>query len=97
MHFKSRTLSICANIQIIFNIEPTDIKGGLFSASGIKEENFFQNRKIHSEVRVKKGTNAFITSNFDESEIILGRNQKFKILDILEEDDKIKIITETID
>lgn len=70
---------------------------GFYSASAIKEENFFMNRKIHSEVKVKKGTNAFITSNFEESEIILGRNQKFRILDILEEDDKIKIITETID
>ena len=70
---------------------------GFYSASAIKEENAFKGRKIHSEVRVKKGTNAFITSNFKESEIILSRNQKLRILDIYEENNKIKIISETID
>lgn len=70
---------------------------GFYSASAIKEENVFKGRKIHSEVRVKKGTNAFITSNFKESEIILSRNQKLRILDIYEENNKIKIISETID
>lgn len=70
---------------------------GFYSVSAIKEENYFQSRKIHTEIRVKKGTNAFITSNFEESEVILGRNQKFKIVDILEENNKVKIITETID
>lgn len=70
---------------------------GFYSVSAIKEENAFRGRKIHTEIRTKKGTNAFITYNYDESEIILGRNQKFRILDILEENNKVKIITETAD
>lgn len=70
---------------------------GFYSVSAIKEENVFKGRKIHTEIRTKKDTNAFITSNYDESEIILGRNQKFRILDILEENNKVKIITETAD
>jgi len=84
-------------IQAIKSINKTEISDkGFYSTSAIKEENFFKNRRIQSEIRVKEGTNAFITSNFEESEIILGRNQKIKILDIIEENDKIKIISETI-
>lgn len=68
---------------------------GYLSTSAIKTENAFTHRKIHSEIRTKKGTNVFIANNFSESEIILGRNQKLNIIDIIEEDGKIKIIMET--
>ncbi len=68
---------------------------GFFSTSALKSENAFKFRKIHSEIRAKKETNAFVVNNYSESEIILSRNQKFNIIDIVEENDKIKIIIET--
>lgn len=69
---------------------------GYFSTSTVKTANEFTWRKIHSEIRTKEGTNAFAPDNFNESEIILGRNQKFNIVDIVEDNGKIKIIMETI-
>ena len=68
---------------------------GFTSVSAIKTENAFKNRPIHLEIRAKKGTKAIVTSNFEESEIILGRNQKMNLIDILEENEKIKFIVET--
>ena len=68
---------------------------GFTSVSAIKTENVFKSRPIHLEIRAKKGTKAIVTSNFEESEIILGRNQKMNLIDILEENEKIKFIVET--
>jgi len=68
---------------------------GFTSVSAIKTENAFKSRPIHLEIRAKKGTKAIVTSNFEESEIILGRNQKMNLIDILEENEKIKFIVET--
>lgn len=83
----------------IRKIKDTGIKTiadkGFLSTSAIKNQNVFNFRKIHSEIRAKKETNAFVTSNYIESEIILGRNQKIKIIDIIKDGDKIKIIMET--
>lgn len=89
-----------ANIQeTIDNIKNTGIKSyadkGFTSVSAIKDENVFKGRPAHLEIRTKKGTNAFITSNYDESEIILGRNQKMKILNVTEEKGKLKLVLET--
>ena len=68
---------------------------GFTSVSAIKTGNAFKSRPIHLEIRAKKGTKAIVTSNFEESEIILGRNQKMNLIDILEENEKIKFIVET--
>ena len=70
---------------------------GFSSTSAIEKVNVFQNRKFQLEIRAKKGTNAFIPNNIDqESEVILGRNQQFKIIDFQEiKGDRIKIIVET--
>lgn len=66
-----------------------------FSTSAVKTANAFMARKVHLEVLTKKGTNALIVDNYSESEIILGRNQKFKIVDVVEDNNKIKVILET--
>ena len=69
---------------------------GYCSVSAIEKKNVFQMRKVQIKIRAKEGTNAFITTNSSESEIILGRNQKFNIIDFEEsENDIIKIIVET--
>lgn len=86
--------------DIIKKIKATDktqfYDNGFYSTSAIKAKNVFKNRIVQAEIRAKKGTNAFITDNKTESEIILGRKQKLKIIDIQEtENNKIKFILET--
>ena len=85
--------------QMVNDIKKTNITTyadkGFTSVSAIKEDNVFKGRAVHLEIRTKKGTNAFITSNYEESEIILGRNQKMNIIDVVEDEGKIKLILET--
>ncbi len=69
---------------------------GYTSTSAIETKNVFFNRRFKLEIRAQKGTNAFIVDNFDESEIILGRNQKMKIVDFTKTNrGQINIIAET--
>ena len=51
-------------------------------------------RNIRLKIKIPKGTNAYITSNTDESEIILAYNTQYKILDayILEKIIEIEVI-----
>ena len=96
-HFKTSISGMDTKtaIEHLNKVKPENISSGAYtSTSTIKDVNVFKSRKIHSEIRVKKGTNAYVANNFTESEIILGRNQKFKVLEIKEEGDKIKIILE---
>jgi len=87
--------------EIINKIRATGITElsdkGFYSTSAIKDNNVFKKRMVSLQIKAKKGTNAFITTNYDESEIILKRNQKFKILSIEEVNSKIKIVIKTID
>lgn len=53
-----------------------DVNLGYTSASLIEGKNFFSNRRVKRIIKIPKGTNAFITRNVDESEIILGRGTK---------------------
>ena len=48
-------------------------------------------RNVKLEIKIPKGTNAYITQNKDESEIILGVNTEYKILSAIIADDKIQI------
>lgn len=97
-HFKTNIKGL-SNEEAIKKLKETNVSKisdkGYFSTSTVKTANAFTFRKIHSEIRTKEGTNAFAVNNFDESEIILGRNQKFNIVDIVEDNGKIKIIMET--
>lgn len=69
---------------------------GFSSASAIEKNNAFRHRKVEIKINAKKGTNAFVTNNISESEVILGRNQRFKIIDYFEiENDRIRILVET--
>ncbi|MEZ7528647.1 ADP-ribosyltransferase, partial [Cloacibacterium normanense] len=86
--------------EIIQKMKDSNLKSysdpGYCSVSAIEKKNVFQMRKVQIKIRAKEGTNAFITTNSSESEIILGRNQKFNIIDFEEsENDIIKIIVET--
>jgi len=58
--------------------------------------NVSQKRKFQLFIKAKKETNAFLTDNSAGSEIIIGRNQKFNIIDFEEiESDTIRIVVET--
>ena len=48
-------------------------------------------RNVKLEIKIPKGTNAYITQNKDESEIILGVNTEYKILSAMIVDGKIQI------
>lgn len=87
------------NIKNIKNIKNSGIVSyadkGFTSVSAVKSENVFQGRPAHLEIRAKKGTHAFVTSNREESEIILGREQKMILVDVLNDYGKLKLILET--
>ncbi len=95
--FYNPTLS---NKALIERMKESGVKSyqdaGFSSVSAFQKVNVFQKRKFQIQIRAKKGTNAFITENAAESEVILGRNQKFNIVDFEEiENDRIRIIVET--
>lgn len=89
-------LTISESIKKMKDVNLTKFsEKAFFSTSALKDVNAFKSRKVHLEVRANKETNALAVNNYSESEIILGRNQKFKIIDIVEDSDKIKLILET--
>lgn len=51
---------------------------GYFSSSALEKNNVFKNRNVHIRANVNKGTNAYVTDNLPESEIIF-RNIKYEI------------------
>ena len=53
---------------------------GFLSTSGVKEENVMKNKGIRLDIKVPKGTNCYITTNYKESEIIFGQNTTLKII-----------------
>lgn len=90
------------NQQIIERLKESGIKEyddkGYLSTSMVEKKNKFQERKFQLEIRAKKGTPGFLTTNFVESELILKRGQKMKVIDFEETDKgRIKVIVETID
>ena len=52
---------------------------GFLSTSGVCDKNVMQNKEIELHIRVPKGTHAYITTNYKESEIIFGRDTKVRI------------------
>ena len=49
------------------------------STSAVTDKNYFGRRKVHLTIDIPKGKNAFVTKNYEESEIILPRNTKFRV------------------
>ena len=82
-------------LKSVFNFEPMDIYYNLsmikMQKGSIKIEKAFMScfmtdkhvieREIKLKIKIPKGTNAYITTNKDESEIILPCNTKYQILD----------------
>lgn len=61
------------------------------STSAEKDKNYFSRRDVHIEVEIPAGTKGFVTKNADESEIMLARNSKFRVLSIEEVEGKTKL------
>lgn len=56
---------------------------GFTSTSGVEGKNVMGKKKtVRLEIDVPKGSNAFFSKNSDESEIILPRGSKFKVLSV---------------
>lgn len=56
---------------------------GFTSTSAVKGANVIRKSKnVRLEIIARKGTNAYVTENTDESEIIFPRNSKFKVLSV---------------
>ena len=53
---------------------------GYCSTSSMMDANAFKKRPVHIKILAPKGTHAFVTDNFDESEVVLGRGQELKLL-----------------
>lgn len=52
---------------------------GFLSTSGVLDKNVMSRKNVFLRIKVKSGTNAYISTNNKESEIIFGRNTKLKI------------------
>lgn len=61
---------------------------GFTSTSAVKDANVMRKSKsVRLEIIARKGANAYVTENVDESEIIFPRNSKFKVLSISNRED----------
>lgn len=72
---------------------------GFLSTSGVSNKNVFTGRGIKLNIKVPKGTNAYVTTNYKESEIIFDRNTKLEILDARVENNRtagVKVILDCI-
>lgn len=79
--------------SIVKKIEEKAINGDIFvnygytSTSGLPDLNVFGHRKYTVEYNLPQGTNLYVTDDFDESEIILGRGLKIRVtkVEVLDE------------
>lgn len=55
------------------------------------KKNVFTGRPIKLNITAKKGTKAIITNNAMESEIVLGRNQKWKFTGVKQNGKRLEI------
>lgn len=59
---------------------------GFMSVSTNVEQNVFTDRPVQLDILAPKGTPAYVTSNYDESEVVLRPNAKYEILDFGKEE-----------
>ncbi len=71
-----------------FSAIPSQIKKGhiyeekgFLSTSGVSDKNVMQEKSVVLNIKVPKGTNGYITTNYKESEIIFDRGTKLEIYD----------------
>lgn len=61
------------------------------SVSTNVRQNVFTGRPIKLNITAKKGTKAIITNNISESEIVLGRNQRWKITGVRQSGNRLEM------
>lgn len=72
---------------------------GFLSVSGVSAKNVMVDKMVQLNIKIPKGTHAYITTNYKESEIILDRGTRLEITDARIENSgtsKAKIILECI-
>lgn len=75
------------------------IEKGFLSVSGVSDKNVMVDKMIQLNIKIPKGTAAYITTNYKESEIILDRGTKLEITGAHIENSgtsKMKIVLECI-
>lgn len=55
-----------------------------YMSTTIDSNPYFSNRPAIMTVQCEKGTHAFPTTNYDEGEIILGRNNRYELIDVVD-------------
>lgn len=53
---------------------------GFLSTSGVSDKNVMQDKGVLLRIKVPKGTNAYVTTNYKESEIIFNRGSRLEII-----------------
>lgn len=66
----------------------TYVEKGFLSTSGVSDKNVMSDKAIQLMIKVPKGTNAYITTNDRESEIIFGIGTKLEIVNVNVENNK---------
>lgn len=69
---------------------------GYTSTSAVEGKTYMSRKDVRMNIKIPKGTHAYVTENIDESEIILGRNNKFLVKSVKHEGDNTIIDLELI-
>ena len=72
---------------------------GFLSTSGVSDKNVMQEKGVLLRIKVPKGTNAYATTNYKESEIIFDRGSRLEIINAHIENNRtanVKIVLECV-
>ena len=72
---------------------------GFLSTSGVADKNVMQEKGILLKIKVPKGTNAYVTTNYKESEIIFDRDSRLEIVNAHVENNRtanVKVVLECV-
>ena len=72
---------------------------GFLSTSGVSDKNVMQDKGVLLRIKVPKGTNAYVTTNYKESEIIFDRGSRLEIINAHVENNRtanVKVVLECI-
>ena len=88
-----------ANLKNVIPSGRVYTEKGFLSTSGVPDKNVFKDRRIQLNIKVPKGSNCYITTNYKESEIIFDRNSKLEIIGVRVENNgtaQVKVIIDCI-
>ena len=72
---------------------------GFLSTSGVSDKNVMQDKGVLLRIKVPKSTNAYVTTNYKESEIIFDRGSRLEIINTYIENNRtanVKVVLECV-